>query len=316
MKITALAGGVGGAKLADGLARVLPPEDLAIIVNTGDDFEYDGLKISPDLDTVCYTLAGLANPDTGWGRKEESWNVLAELERLGSPTWFHLGDRDIATHLERTRRLARGEKLSEVTRSLCEKWGIRHPVYPMTDDPVATKVITASGGELDFQEYFVRDQCQPAVTGFRFAGVEDASPAAGVLDALTASDLVVFCPSNPWVSIGPILEIRGIREALQGKPVIAVSPIIAGKALKGPAAKMYAELGFEPSALAVARQYGGILTGFILDQQDAGLCPAVSQCGIICLATDTIMVLPEDRMRLARDLIRFGSEIIERENHR
>lgn len=314
MKIAALAGGVGGAKLADGLARVLAPDDLTLIVNTGDDFEYEGLRISPDLDTVCYTLAGLSNPETGWGIKEETWNVYQELKRLGAPAWFHLGDRDLATHLERTRLYKEGERLSQITQELCEKWEVRNRVYPMTDDPVATKVLTKSGEELDFQVYFVREQCQPEVTGFRFAGIEQAKPADGVLPAIAMADLVVICPSNPWVSIGPILSIPGIREEIEKKPVIAVSPIIGGKALKGPAAKMYKELGFEPSALAVAHQYQQFLTGFVLDLQDKVLCASITPCGIICLATNTIMNQPEDRVHLAEELIRFGSTINGRED--
>jgi LPPG:FO 2-phospho-L-lactate transferase len=239
--------------------------------------------------------------------------VLTELSNLGSPSWFHIGDMDLATHLERTRLLKQEEKLSTVTRMLCEKWGVKHRVFPMTDETVATKVITASGSELDFQEYFVRDQCNPTVRGFRFAGIESASPAAGVLAVLEEADLVVICPSNPWVSIGPIIGIQSIREVLNRKPVIAVSPIIGGKTIKGPAAKMYQELGFEPSSAAVARHYGNLLQGFVIDSQDGALSSQISQWGIICWVTDTIMIRQDDRIRLARDIIHFGSKMIGRE---
>ena len=199
--VVALAGGVGGAKLADGLARLLPPENLTIIVNTGDDFVHWGLNISPDLDTVCYTLAGLANAETGWGRKDESWNVFENVKNLGGEDWFRMGDRDLATHLERTRRLKTGEPLSAITRDFCLRWGIRPTVLPMTDDPVPTIVDTIEMGELAFQEYFVHQRCQPTVKGFRFDGVERAQPAPGVVEAIRSADVIVFCPSNPWVSI-------------------------------------------------------------------------------------------------------------------
>ena len=255
MKVVALAGGVGGAKLAHGLARVLPTDDLTIVVNTGDDFSHLGLQICPDLDTVCYTLAGLASPVTGWGRIDESYKVLENLERLQGPAWFRLGDQDLATHLERTRQLALGEPLSAITRNFCAAWGVPQIVLPMTDDPVATWVDTQEAGWLPFQEYFVHQQCQPRVTRFRFQGAETAKPAPGVINAIRAADWVIFCPSNPWVSIAPILAIELIRECLVGKRAAAVSPIVGGQAIKGPAAKMYQELGIEPSALAVARQY-------------------------------------------------------------
>lgn len=307
LKIVALAGGVGGAKLADGLAQILPPEALTIIVNTGDDFVHWGLNISPDLDTVCYTLAGLANPITGWGRMEETWNVFAQMERLGAETWFRLGDRDLATHLERTRRLRSGELLSNITRDFCARWGIRHAVLPMSDAPVATMVDTVEFGELPFQEYFVHQRCEPRVKGFRFAGIESAKPAPGVLEALRTADAVVFCPSNPWVSIDPILRIVSPLPAEEGPGVrVAVSPILGGETVKGPAAKMFKELGIEPSAFAVAKHYGeSVLTGFVLDEVDAGLVEDVRALGIHPFSAKTLMKSPEDRRNLAQDVLHF-----------
>ena len=299
LKIVALAGGVGGAKLAHGLANIMPPEDLTIIVNTADDFEHYGLYISPDLDTVCYTLSGLANPFTGWGRADESWLAIENAKRLGGPSWFKLGDRDLGTHLERTRRLKTGQTLSQVTLEFCKFWGIRTTVLPMSDQPVRTIVDTIEHGELSFQEYFVHRKCEPTVKGFRFEGVENAVASQVARDALDASDAVVICPSNPWVSIDPILRVIPIP---QGKTVIAVSPIIGGKAVKGPAAKMYTELGIEPSALAVVEHYCNILTGFVLDNIDVGLTGKIS---IPVLTTDTVMNTLKERTRLAKDMLHF-----------
>jgi LPPG:FO 2-phospho-L-lactate transferase len=298
MKITALAGGVGGAKLAHGLAQNLSPEDLTIIVNTGDDFEHLGLTICPDLDTVCYTLAGLANPETGWGRENETWNTFANIEKLGGPNWFRLGDQDIATHLERTRRLKEGKSFSQVTREFCTAWGIKQTILPMSDSPVRT-IVDTDEGELPFQEYFVHRHCEPRVKGFRFDGVETAQPAVGVREALDSAEAIVICPSNPWVSIDPILRV--IKKI--DKPVVAVSPIIGGKTVKGPAAKMYAELGIEPSALAVAEHYHNLLTGFVLDNQDRQLSDNFKRGKI--LVTDTLMNSPADRARLAKDVLQF-----------
>ena len=304
MKITALAGGVGGAKLAHGLSLVLPPEDLTIIVNTGDDFEHLGLFISPDLDTVCYTLGGFANPETGWGRMKESWNAFANIERLGGPAWFRLGDSDLATHLERTRRLKEGKSLSQITREFCGAWGIKPAVLPMTDSPVRTMVDTEQG-ELAFQEYFVHRRCEPRVKGFRFDGVEAAEPAPGVKEALDSTDVVILCPSNPWVSIDPILRVIKQLE----KPVIAISPIIGGEAVKGPAAKMYQELGIEPSALAVAKHYRTILKGFVLDNIDKKYAEQVEAMRIKARVTDTLMKNAEDRARLAQDVLHFAGSL-------
>ncbi len=310
MKVVALAGGVGGAKLADGLAQALPPGDLSVIVNTGDDFEHLGLHISPDLDTVCYTLAGVANPITGWGRAGETWGALETLSGLGGPSWFRLGDRDLGLHLERTRRLRRGDTLSAITRDFCRQWAIASAVLPMSDDPVPTWVSTLEG-ELAFQEYFVHRQCHPQVTGFRFEGVEQARPAPGILEALREAALIVICPSNPWVSIDPILAVPGIRSAMQSAaaPVIAVSPIIAGQTVKGPAAKMYAELGIQPSARSVANHYGDLLRGFVMDDQDYQQVPEMASHLELHL-TDTLMKTPGDRLRLAGEVLDLGRRIL------
>ncbi|NWF65496.1 MAG: 2-phospho-L-lactate transferase [Chloroflexi bacterium] len=300
LKIAAFAGGVGGAKLAQGLAHIVAPQDLTIVVNTGDDFEHLGLYICPDLDTVCYTLAGLANPETGWGRAGETWNTITNVEKLGGPAWFRLGDQDMATHLERTRRLKEGKPLSQITNEFCKAWGIEVTVLPMTDAPVRT-VVNSDEGELAFQEYFVHRQCQPRVKGFRFDGVESAAPAPGVQEALEAVDAVVFCPSNPWVSIDPILSV--VKEV--NKPVFAVSPIISGKTVKGPAAKMYSELGIEPSAYAVANHYRTILKGFVLDHADAEMEKEIQDLGFATLVTNTLMNQFIDRVQLANDMLHF-----------
>ncbi len=305
MKIAALAGGVGGAKLAHGLAQLLHPKDLTIIVNTGDDFEHLGLAISPDLDTVCYTLAGLANPVTGWGRVDETWQAFENIEMLGGQTWFRLGDRDLGTHLERTFRRKRGDKLSAITQDFCRAWGVEHIIIPMTDDPVYTMVATKEQGELAFQEYFVHQRCEPSVTGFRFDGVEKAHPAPGVLEAIRQADAVVFCPSNPWVSIDPILAVTGIKSACEAKPVVAISPIIGGQTLKGPAAKMYQELGIQPSALAVAKHYQGLLSGFIFDQVDTESIQSIEALDIKTMTTNSIMKDEAGRRRLAKDVLDF-----------
>ncbi len=300
MKIVALAGGVGGAKLADGLAQILPPGDLTIVVNTGDDFEHLGLSISPDVDTVCYTLAGLANPTTGWGRQAETFQVLENIRKLGGPDWFRIGDQDLATHLERTRRLREGQSLSQITQHFCLTWGVSQLVLPMSDQPVHTMVDTLESGEIPFQEYFVHRNCEPKVRGFRFAGIESARPAPGVMESIEGADAVVFCPSNPWVSIDPILAVAGLRPALAAKPVVAVSPIIGGQTVKGPAAKMYTELGIQPSALAVASHYADLLSGFVLDNVDKALAKDFS---IPTLITQTLMKTRSDRRRLAQDVL-------------
>ncbi len=304
LKIVALAGGVGGAKLAHGLAQVLPPEDLTVIVNTGDDFEHYGLYICPDLDTVCYTLAGLANPETGWGRMDETWNVIENASQLGGPDWFRLGDKDMGTHLERTRRLKDGSTLSEITRDFCKAWGVEQTVLPMSNQPVRTMVNTEEG-ELSFQEYFVHRRCEPSVKGFRFENADKAEPAPGAKAAIQSADAVIFCPSNPWVSINPILKVIQKIE----KPIYAVSPIIGGQTVKGPAAKMYRELGIEPSAFAVANHYRGLLTGFVMDNADAQLIESVRSLNIQIHVTNTLMKGLEDRQELAVDILNFIREV-------
>ncbi|MFN3308575.1 MAG: 2-phospho-L-lactate transferase, partial [Anaerolineales bacterium] len=278
-----------------------------IVVNTGDDFVHFGLKICPDLDTVCYTLAGLANPETGWGRAGETWHTLNTLEALGAPTWFRLGDQDLATHLERTRRLTEGETLSEVTGFFCQRWGIQHRVLPMSDDVVQT-VVETDLGDLSFQEYFVKYRFEPSVRGFRFEGAVQAKAAPGVLEAITSSDIVIFCPSNPWVSIDPILAVPGVRQALLRATVIAVSPIVGGKALKGPAAKMFAEIGIPPSAQAVALHYGSLLKGFVFDRLDVEEEAEIRSLGLRTLVTDTIMKSPAERQRLATEILTFAQQ--------
>jgi LPPG:FO 2-phospho-L-lactate transferase len=305
MKIVALAGGVGGAKLAQGLAESLPPADLTIIVNTADDFEHLGLRISPDLDTVCYTLAGVANRRTGWGRAKETWHAIETLGQLGGPAWFRVGDRDLATHLERTRRLKNGEPLSQIVSEFCRAWHVAPTVLPMTDFDVRT-IVQTDEGDLEFQEYFVHRRCRPRVKGFEIRGASEAAPSPGVVEALRQADGVIICPSNPWVSIGPMLSIPGLRGAVDQDRAVAVSPIIGGKAVKGPADKIFRELGIRPSALAVARQYEHLVSGFVMDKVDAQLAPAVQSMGMRTLLTRTLMRSLQDRRRLARVVLDFG----------
>ena len=306
MKLVALAGGVGGAKLAHGLAQILPPQDLTVIVNTGDDFEHYGLYICPDLDTVCYTLAGLANPETGWGRANETWSVIENASRLGGPNWFRLGDQDLGTHLERTRRLKEGQTLTQITKDFCRAWGIEHTVLPMSDQPVRT-IVDTDNGELAFQEYFVHRRCEPRVKGFRFDGIDKAEPAPGVCEAIQSADAIVICPSNPWVSIDPILKL--LSPFLSGEGLglrfVAVSPIIGGQTVKGPAAKMYRELGIEPSALAVANHYRGLAMGFVLDGIDQQLKGDIMGLNMRALVTNTLMNSLDNRSRLAKDVLNF-----------
>lgn len=290
--ILALAGGVGGARLARGLAQVLGAGDLAIAVNVGDDFEHLGLSISPDLDTVMYTLADIHDNEEGWGRAGETWHFMETLTQLGGEAWFRLGDRDLAVHVERTRRRRAGEALSSVTADFCARFGIRHAVLPVTDLPLRTLVQTAEG-ELGFQDYFVRRRCQPSVHGFRFEGAEAAFPSPPLADLIDSGRLdgVVICPSNPWLSIAPILAIAPLRALLASKrvPVVAVSPIVAGAAVKGPAAKLMGELGIEISARAVTRHYGRLVDGWVIDVQDSHLEPEISAAGFAVAPVDTLM---------------------------
>ncbi len=323
MNIVALAGGVGGAKLAHGLTLTPIPSPLqgeerrgegmlTIIVNTGDDFEWHGLHISPDLDTVTYTLAGLANPDTGWGMAGDTFEFLGALQRLGSEAWFHLGDRDLATHLRRTELLRQGKTLTEATAIITRALGIKATILPMTDDRFRTMVETDQG-ELEFQEYFVHRQWQPIIKRIRFDGAETAQATPQVRNAIAQADAVILCPSNPFVSIDPILaNLKPCEEFITfarfGKPIAAVSPIVGGQAIKGPAAKMFLELGVEPSAYAVAQHYAGLVTHFILDQIDRDQENAIQSLGMKTLVTDTIMKSIDDRVKLANSVIEFINE--------
>jgi LPPG:FO 2-phospho-L-lactate transferase len=307
--VVALSGGVGGAKLSLGLSRVLPANALTVIVNTGDDFTHLGLRISPDIDTTVYTLANLVNPDTGWGRRDETWTFMATTATLGGDTWFQLGDGDLALHVARTRRLSRGETLSQVTADIARRFDIAARVVPMTDDVVATRIDTP-GGELGFQEYFVRRQCQPPVSALRFDGAAMAKPAPGVVAALRdkAVAAVLICPSNPYLSIDPILAVPGLKSLLRasGAPVIAVSPLIGGRAVKGPTAKIMAELGLPVSPLEVARHYRGVIDGFILDARDARLA---GEFDIPIRVADTLMNSLDVRERLAREVLEFAGSL-------
>jgi len=335
LKIVALAGGVGGAKFADGLAQVINPrppltahgsrqhtkeheglgepwwpfadQSLTVIVNVGDDFDHLGLRICPDLDTVTYTLAGIANPETGWGLAGETWHALDMLARYGGETWFRLGDRDLGMHLFRTAALKQGKRLTEVVAEACARLGVTARVLPATDSPVPTSVETDQGA-LEFQEYFVRRRCEPVVTSLRFQGVESARPSDEAIAAIDAADLIVICPSNPFVSIDPILEIGDLRGRLKHKCVIAISPIIGGQAVKGPAAKMLRELGHEPSSLSVARHYADFLDMFVIDNVDGDQRLEIERLGARVLVTDTLMKTIEDRARLAREVLDFAAE--------
>ncbi len=298
-EVIALSGGVGGAKLALGLARVLDAGRLTVFANTGDDFVHLGLAVSPDIDTLLYTLAGLADPERGWGRRDETWGFMAAIEQLGGETWFRLGDRDLALHVERTRRLAAGETLSAITDRLRRQLGIAAAVVPMTDDPVRTRLRTSQGW-LDFQDYFVRRRCEPVVQAIVCQGAETARPAEAFLQALTDRTLraVVICPSNPLLSIEPILSLPGVRAALAAcaAPVIAVSPLIGGQALKGPTAKLMRELGEEVGVGGIARRYAGMIDALLVDSADMPAAPAPD---IAWIAAPIRMQDLEDRERLA-----------------
>jgi LPPG:FO 2-phospho-L-lactate transferase len=295
----ALSGGIGGAKLALGLQRLLGGR-LTVVVNTGDDFEHLGLTISPDVDTAIYTLAGVANPETGWGRRDETWSFMGAVAELGGPTWFKLGDRDLATHVERTRRLRAGETLTAVTASLAGRLGVTARVLPMCDEPVRT-VVESDAGTLPFQEYFVRDRCRPAVRGLRYAGAETARITGEVAAALSAPTLggIILCPSNPWLSIDPILAVPGMRAALRahGAPVIAVSPIIGGKAVKGPTAKIMGELDLAPDVGSIVHHYEGLIDAIVVDTADA---EAAERLPVPASVTNTLMHTEDDKVALAR----------------
>lgn len=305
----ALSGGVGGAKLALGLSQLLQ-QRLAIVANTGDDFLHLGLKICPDLDTVMYTLAGISNPKLGWGLENESWNCMSGLKRYQQATWFQLGDQDLATHIVRTDLLNQGLSLSEVTAQLCANLNIQSRIIPMSDDPVATQVKLSDGSYLAFQNYFVEQQCQPQVCGFKFDGINQANVSPAFHACLDQPQLsaIIICPSNPFVSVDPILSLAGVSQSLRDHPapVIAVSPIVGGMAIKGPTAKMMAELNMPQSALAIAQHYGDLLDGFIIDQQDKALQEDIEALGIEVLTTNTLMKDLNDKIDLAKTCLDFA----------
>jgi LPPG:FO 2-phospho-L-lactate transferase len=313
MKVCALAGGVGGAKLASGLQDVLPPGDLSVVVNTADDFDLWGLHICPDLDTVMYTLAGISNPETGWGIVDESFETLNMLERYGEETWFRLGDRDLATHILRTSRMRSGETLTEVTAGLSAVLGVDSAVLPMCDDPVFT-VLETTEGHLEFQEYFVRRGQRDEVLAIKLRGIQDARPTERVLAAISGADAIVLCPSNPVVSVGPILALPGMAEALASSsaPKVAVSPIVGGRALKGPADRMLASLGHEVSAAGVARMYAGLVGGMVIDRTDEEERAGIEALGMRVLVTQSVMRDAEDRARLASETLEFSAGLVAR----
>jgi len=310
--VLALCGGVGGAKLAFGLAQVLPAEDLTLVVNTGDDFEHLGLAVSPDIDTVAYTLSGLADRERGWGLTGETWTFMSALKRLGGEDWFQLGDQDLATHVERTRRLAAGESLSQITADLTRRLGLGCAVVPMSDQPVHTWIDTADG-PLAFQHYFVRERCAPVAHAIRFEGAATARPSPAFATALARPDLaaILICPSNPYLSVDPILAVPGVREAIRrsAAPCVAVSPIVGGQAIKGPTAKLMTELGLTPGSAAIAAHYAGLIDGLILDDADAAEAGAVERAGIVAHVTATVMRGDEDRIALAQDTLAFAAAL-------
>jgi LPPG:FO 2-phospho-L-lactate transferase len=307
VKVTLLAGGTGGAKLAHGFQQALAPGELTVIVNVADDAELYGLRISPDVDTVLYTLAGLANEETGWGVGGDTWTALGMLDRYGEPTWFRVGDADLATHVRRAHLLADGASLTDATRSMADALAVPSRILPATDDRLRT-LLQTDEGELEFQDYFVRLRQEPEVRGVQFDGLDRARPTDQVLAAVESAELIAIAPSNPVVSVEPILALAGVREAIRsagerGTPRIAVSPIVAGAALKGPADRMLASLGHEATALGVARMYAGLIDTFVLDEADAPLAPQVEALGMHALVLPTVMRSDADRASLARALL-------------
>jgi LPPG:FO 2-phospho-L-lactate transferase len=304
MRVVLLAGGTGGTKLAHGFAQILPAADLTIVVNVADDLELHGLHVSPDVDALLYTLGGLIDAERGWGLRDDTYTALEKLGRLGAPTWFRIGDGDLATHVERTRRLRSGETLTAATAALASALDIAVRILPATDDRLRT-LIETDDGVIDFQTYFVALRQEPDVRGVRFEGVDTARPTPHVLDAIRDAELIVIGPSNPLVSIGPILAIAGMRDALLAASAtrVAVSPIVAGRALKGPADRMLASMGHESSALGVARLYQGIVHSFVLDEADAGLAPAVAELGLATHTLPTVMRSDVERAALAQALV-------------
>lgn len=309
--ILCLCGGVGGAKLAHGLSRIVAPDRLRIVVNTGDDFQHLGLRISPDLDTVLYTLAGVADPVRGWGRAAETWRFMAALAAAGAPDWFQLGDKDLAVHLYRTWALGQGMGLAQATRELGRSFGVEHRLLPMSDDPVQTRVLTDQG-ELAFQDYFVRLACRPRVKSIEFAGAgrARANPEFAAL-AADGADAIILCPSNPFLSLAPILSLRHIRAALRAAraPVVAVSPVVGGKALKGPTARIMEELGMAAGNLSIARYYGDFLDGLIIDESDENEGAAIERLGIAATAAGIVMNSLQDRIDLAQTSLRFAASL-------
>jgi LPPG:FO 2-phospho-L-lactate transferase len=300
MKVTALAGGVGAARFLEGLIAIVPQEDITVISNIGDDEEFFGLHVSPDIDIVIYTLAGAIDSEKGWGLQGETFHALDALKRFGYDTWFNLGDGDLATHAHRTDMLRNGATLSEATRSIVEAFGLRLALLPVSDDRIRT-VLSTDVGELAFQEYFVKHRTEPAVRGMRFDGAESARPAPGVLDAIREADVIAIAPSNPVVSLGPILAVPGVRDRLREAKakVVAVSPIIGGKTIKGPADRMMASLGITPTAVGVAETYRDFLDVLVIDEEDRALAPAVEAAGVRSVVAQTIMRGPEEKRSLA-----------------
>jgi LPPG:FO 2-phospho-L-lactate transferase len=308
LKITALAGGIGAAKFLLGLAHVMPPENITVIANTGDDLELYGLRISPDIDTVIYTLAGAINETTGWGLADDTFESLKWMARYGETSWFNLGDKDLATHIYRTNELRQGKTLTEVTAHIASALGVRSTILPMSDAYTPTRVLTDEG-ELHFQEYFVRRRCEPRVLEIRFDNIATAKPANGVLDAILNADAVILCPSNPFISIGPILSVPGVREALKQRQskVIAITPIIAGQAIKGPAADMLRDLGHEVSARGVAAIFRDFLNLFVLDETDESLKQAIEDLGLHVAVLNTLMKTLEDKQALAQQVLKLAN---------
>jgi LPPG:FO 2-phospho-L-lactate transferase len=305
VKITTLAGGVGAARFLEGLVQVVPQEDITVISNTGDDEDFFGLRVSPDIDIVIYTLAGAINAETGWGLSGETFRALEALGRFGYETWFGLGDGDLATHVHRTNMLRDGATLSEATRSIAEAFGLRLTLLPVSDDRIRTMVETASAETLAFQEYFVKRRTEDEVRAVRFAGIDDARPAPGVLEAIAGADVIAIAPSNPIVSIGPLLAVRGVRDALRETraKVVGVSPIIGGKTIKGPADRMMASLGMTPTAAGVAEAYRDFLDVLVIDEEDRELAPAVEAAGVRAVVAQTIMRGAAEKRGLAETVL-------------
>lgn len=311
MSILAISGGVGGAKLVSGLASILPPGELVVLSNTGDDFEHLGLHISPDIDSVFYALAGWNDEERGWGRAGETWQCMAALGQVGGETWFNLGDQDLALHLVRTRRLRAGETLTEVTAALCQAAGIATRIMPMNDSPVPT-IVHTTGGDLAFQHYFVRDRCEPVVTGFTYQGAAEAAMPPALLAMQGEIEAVIVCPSNPFISIGPILAVAGMRDWLRGLgvPVVAVSPLIGGQAVKGPTAKMFGELGLSVTNAGLVAQYDDLLNGLVIDESDIADTAALP---VGTAVTGTLMQSAADRQRVAEVTLRLVELILEQD---